>query len=123
MGVFLIELSDLQRMDVHCLHVQSKGESTQCRGAMQTERSVKRAMRAVKRVVRIRHGPLLLFLSLWHCLDVHIYWDFCLGRAMTEPHGKRRDRETERDHEDRGQKEERLEDKRVGRENMVNIYI
>lgn len=60
-----------------------------------------------KRVVRIRHEPLLLFLSLWHCLDVHIYWDFCLGQAMTEPHRKRRDRERERDHEDRGQKEEK----------------
>lgn len=119
--MFCLKFSDLQRMDAQCLHVQSKGESTQCRGAMQTERSVKQDMRAVKRVVRIRHGPLLLFLSLWHCLDVHIYWDFCLGRAMTEPHG--RDRETERDHEDRGQKEEKLEDKRVGRENMVNIYM
>lgn len=75
-----------------------------------------------KRVVRIRHEPLLLFLFLWHCLDVHIYWDFCLGRAMTEPHGKRRDRETEREHEDRGQKEEKMEDERLGRENMVNIY-
>lgn len=55
-----------------------------------------------KREVRIRHEPLLLFLSLWHCLDVRIYWDFCLGRAMTEPHGERRDRETERGRESMG---------------------
>lgn len=31
------------------------------------------------------HEPLLLFLSLWHCLGVHIYWDFSLERAMTGP--------------------------------------
>lgn len=31
------------------------------------------------------HEPLLLFLSLWHCLGVHIYWDFSLEQAMTGP--------------------------------------
>lgn len=38
-----------------------------------------------------------MFLSLWHCLDVHIYWDFSLGQAMTEVHktgqGKQKQRE------------------------------
>lgn len=40
--------------------------------------------------------PLLLFLSLWHCLGVHIYWDFSLRQAMTEPH-KTGQREAERE--------------------------
>lgn len=35
---------------------------------------------------RKKHEPLLLFLSLWHCLAGRIYQDFSLGRAMTEAH-------------------------------------
>lgn len=47
--------------------------------------------------VRVLHEPLLLFLSLWHCRDVRIYWDFSLGQAMTAegPH-KQRDTKGER---------------------------
>lgn len=68
--------------------------------------------RANKKVINI-HEPLLLFLSLWRCLAVRIYWDFCLEQAMTGPHkterrwvggwGKReRMRKKEREREDRG---------------------
>lgn len=38
-----------------------------------------------KKVINI-HEPLLLFLSLWRCLAVRIYWDFCLEQVMTGPH-------------------------------------
>lgn len=34
---------------------------------------------------RDKYQPLLLFLFLWHCLGVHIYWEFSLEQAMTGP--------------------------------------
>lgn len=63
-----------------------------------------------KKVINI-HEPLLLFLSLWRCLAVRIYWDFCLEQVMTGPHKtgrggdglvaehRERDRERERKRE------------------------
>ena len=68
---------------------------------MQTKKTEANRTREREREVRIGHEPLLLFLSLWHCLDVHIYWDFCLGQATTEPHrGEERRREGEREGEE-----------------------
>lgn len=81
------------------------------------------------RVVRIRHEPLLLFLSLWHCLGVHIYSDFCLGQAMTD---KNSEKERDRIREKRQKREwwwhmkkQREVGKRgeEGRENMRYIQI
>jgi len=51
------------------------------------------------------HEPLLLFLSLWHCLGVRIYWDFSLGQAMTVPHITGQEKQRERG-DDRLKKQE-----------------
>lgn len=51
---------------------------------------------ADERGVRVIHEPLLWFLFLWHCHAVHIYWDFCLGQAMTAQSPQRK-RERERE--------------------------
>lgn len=80
------EITSLNTQTVQYLQTE-EGERAWCSETIKAKRSKK----------KIRHEPLLLFLSLWHCLVVHIYWDFCLGQAMTEPHRKRGDTETERE--------------------------